>query len=80
MAFESMENSSQTALPTSKIIGDGALTHGLTANTSSDRKPLVISDFNSWSFDSRYFGPIRSSLVEHRLRPLWTFHTKVPAP
>src|ERR1700730_9194298 len=38
----------------------------------------VISDFNSWSFDSRYFGPIPSSLVQHRLRPLWTFHTKVP--
>src|SRR5437667_7948666 len=40
----------------------------------------VISDFNSWSFDSRYFGPIPSSLVQHRLRPLWTFHTKVPEP
>src|SRR5258707_1021188 len=40
----------------------------------------VVSDFNSWSFDSRYFGPIPSSLVQHRLRPLWTFHTKVPDP
>src|SRR6266481_1665323 len=40
----------------------------------------VISDFNSWSFDSRYFGPIRSSIVQHRLRPLWTFRTKVPQP
>ena len=40
----------------------------------------VVSDFNSWSFDSRYFGPIPSSLVQHRLRPLWTFHTKVPEP
>lgn len=40
----------------------------------------VISDFNSWSFDSRYFGPISSSIVQHRLRPLWTFHTKVPEP
>jgi conjugative transfer signal peptidase TraF len=40
----------------------------------------VISDFNSWSFDSRYFGPIPSSIVQHRLRPLWTFHTKVPQP
>src|SRR5215469_3024883 len=38
----------------------------------------VVSDFNGWSFDSRYFGPIRCSLVRHRLRPLWTFHTKVP--
>src|SRR5882762_996862 len=24
----------------------------------------VVSDFNSWSFDSRYFGPIPSSLVQ----------------
>jgi conjugative transfer signal peptidase TraF len=40
----------------------------------------VISDFNSWSFDSRYFGPIPYSLVQHRLRPLWTFETKVPEP
>jgi len=39
----------------------------------------VVSDFNAWSFDSRYFGPIRCSLVRHRLRPLWTFATKVPA-
>lgn len=38
----------------------------------------VISDFNSWSFDSRYFGPIPSMLVRDRLRPLWTFPTKVP--
>lgn len=38
----------------------------------------VVSDFNSWSFDSRYFGPIRCSLVRHRLRPLWTFRTEVP--
>jgi apolipoprotein N-acyltransferase len=35
MAFESMENSSQTALPTSKIIGDESLLLGLTANTPS---------------------------------------------
>ena len=40
----------------------------------------VISDFNSWSFDSRYFGPIPTSIVQHRLRPIWTFHTKVPEP
>ncbi len=40
----------------------------------------VVSDFNSWSFDSRYFGPIPSSIVQHRLRPLCTFHTKVPEP
>jgi conjugative transfer signal peptidase TraF len=38
----------------------------------------VISDFNGWSFDSRYFGAIPCSLVRHRLRPLWTFATKVP--
>lgn len=38
----------------------------------------VISDFNDWSFDSRYFGPIRCSLVRHRLRPLWMFPTTVP--
>jgi apolipoprotein N-acyltransferase len=35
MAFESMENSSQTALPTSKIIGVESLPLGLTANTPS---------------------------------------------
>src|SRR5215472_8402905 len=40
----------------------------------------VISDFNSWSFDSRYFGPIPCSLIQDRLRPLWTFPTKVPDP
>jgi conjugative transfer signal peptidase TraF len=40
----------------------------------------VVSDFNSWSFDSRYFGPIPSSLVQHHLRPVWTFPTKVPEP
>ena len=39
----------------------------------------VVSNFNAWSFDSRYFGPISCSLVRHRLRPLWTFATKVPA-
>lgn len=38
----------------------------------------VVSDFNGWSFDSRYFGPIPCSLVRHRLRALWTFDTKVP--
>jgi conjugative transfer signal peptidase TraF len=43
-------------------------------------KLWVLSDFNSWSFDSRYFGPIPSSIVQHRLRTLWTFHTKVPEP
>jgi conjugative transfer signal peptidase TraF len=40
----------------------------------------VISDFNGWSFDSRYFGPIPCSIIQHRLRPLWTFPTKVPEP
>ena len=43
-------------------------------------KLWVLSDFNSWSFDSRHFGPIPCSIVQHRLRPLWTFHTKVPDP
>ena len=38
----------------------------------------VVSGFNGWSFDSRYFGPIRCSLVRHRLRPLWTFPAEVP--
>jgi conjugative transfer signal peptidase TraF len=40
----------------------------------------VVSDFNPSSYDSRYFGPIRASLVRERLRPLWTFPTKMPAP
>ena len=40
----------------------------------------VVSDFNPWSFDSRYFGPLPASLVRDRLRPLWTFPTKVPGP
>jgi hypothetical protein len=43
MAFESMENSSQTALPTSKIIGDERLPHGLTANTSSQQEAFGSS-------------------------------------
>ena len=37
MAFESMENSSQTALPTSMTIGGESLPLGLTANTSSQQ-------------------------------------------
>src|SRR5262245_52644356 len=37
MAFESMENSSQTALPTSRIIEDDSSPLGLMANTSSKR-------------------------------------------
>ncbi len=43
MAFESMENSSQTALPTSKIIGDESLHLGLTANTSSQQEAFGSS-------------------------------------
>jgi len=43
MAFESMENSSQTALPTSKIIGDESLPLGLTANTSSQQEAFGSS-------------------------------------
>jgi len=40
----------------------------------------VISDFNSWIQLLKSFGPIPSSLVQHRLRPLWTFPTHVPEP
>jgi len=43
MALESMENSSQTALPTSKIIGDEGLPLGLTANTSSQQEAFGSS-------------------------------------
>jgi hypothetical protein len=43
MAFESMENSSQTALPTSKTIGDEGLPLGLTANTSSQQEAFGSS-------------------------------------
>ena len=32
----------------------------------------VVSDFNSWSFDSRYFGPISTTTVRHRLKPFLT--------
>lgn len=32
----------------------------------------VASSFNTHSFDSRYFGPIATSSILHRLRPLWT--------
>ena len=32
----------------------------------------VASTFNARSFDSRYFGPIRTADIKHRLRPLWT--------
>src|SRR5437667_9655969 len=43
MAFESMENSSQTALPISKIIGDESLPLGLTANTWSQQEAFGSS-------------------------------------
>lgn len=43
MAFESMGNSSQTALPISKIISDEPLPHGLTANTPSSQEPFGSS-------------------------------------
>jgi len=43
MAFESMENSSQTALPTSKIITDESLPLGLTASTSSRQETFGSS-------------------------------------
>lgn len=38
----------------------------------------VISTFNPYSFDSRYYGPIPDSSIRHYLRPLWTFATEVP--
>src|SRR5258706_9803040 len=38
----------------------------------------VISPFNSYSFDSRYYGAIPESSIRHHLRPLWTFATEVP--
>jgi conjugative transfer signal peptidase TraF len=37
----------------------------------------VISSFNSYSFDSRYYGAIPESSIRHHLRPLWTFATEV---
>jgi conjugative transfer signal peptidase TraF len=38
----------------------------------------VISSFNSYSFDSRYYGAIPEASIRHHLRPLWTFATQVP--
>jgi conjugative transfer signal peptidase TraF len=38
----------------------------------------VVSSFNSYSFDSRYFGAIPQSSIRHHLRPFWTFATEVP--
>jgi len=38
----------------------------------------VVSSFNSYSFDSRYYGPISDSTIRHHLRPLWTFATETP--
>jgi conjugative transfer signal peptidase TraF len=32
----------------------------------------VASSYNSRSFDSRYFGPIREVDIKHHLRPIWT--------
>ena len=37
----------------------------------------VISSFNSYSFDSRYYGAIPEASIRHHLRPLWTFATEV---
>lgn len=37
----------------------------------------VISSFNSYSLDSRYYGAIPESSIRHHLRPLWTFATEV---
>jgi conjugative transfer signal peptidase TraF len=36
----------------------------------------VISSFNSYSFDSRYYGAVPESSIRHHLRPLWTFATE----
>ena len=38
----------------------------------------VVSSFNTYSFDSRYYGAIPISAIRHHLRPLWTFATEVP--
>lgn len=38
----------------------------------------VVSSFNGYSFDSRYYGPIPDSTIRHHLRPLWTFATEAP--
>jgi len=38
----------------------------------------VVSSFNSYSFDSRYYGAIPASAIRYHLRPLWTFATEVP--
>src|SRR6266404_5862589 len=38
----------------------------------------VVSSFNSYSFDSRYYGAIPTSAIRHHLRPLWTFATEAP--
>jgi conjugative transfer signal peptidase TraF len=32
----------------------------------------VASSYNPWSFDSRYFGPIPTSIIRSRLRPFLT--------
>jgi len=32
----------------------------------------VASSHNPRSFDSRYFGPISETAIQHRLRPIWT--------
>jgi len=37
----------------------------------------VISSFNTYSFDSRYYGAIPESSIRHHLRPLWTFATEL---
>ena len=32
----------------------------------------TVSSYSARSFDSRYFGPIRTTNIKHHLRPLWT--------
>jgi len=86
MAFESMENSSQTALLTSKIIGDEVLTHGLTVNTSSHQEafgssPTSIAGAStagtlarfvpqSFNTDSAPYGHFLRKYLSHSTCPL----------
>src|ERR1700739_4973528 len=83
MAFESMENSSQTALPTSKIIGDESLPLGLTANTSSRQdafgssQPLIAGasiagilarfPLQSFNIDSAPYGRFVQKFLSHSI-------------
>src|SRR6266436_9853000 len=81
MAFESMENSSLTALPTSTIIGDETLPLGLTANTSSQQEAFgssqtliagastvgTLARFGPQSFNIDFvpYGPFTQKFLSH---------------